>query len=390
MTWASHVIGCGFILGWNLVSLLVEFLFLSRVYQLVPQLAVKPQRHTAQCFLERQQEAVHIQGETEFLETTNRFINTSRTLEKPKDHNSSLEEQPATTKGLLHCLQDTRRLLHTCREGWEMYCGQTVFLAGLGLTFLYMTVLGVDCITTCYAYTQGIGGSLLSILTALPAVSGLMGTILFTQFRNHYGLVTTGIISSCLHLGSLTLCVFSVFAPGSPFDMATFSLPLSKNSSSNHEMLKDGQAHVYTFERNLNQPIFPDHSPIHWTNSTVLFDGQQDPEQPDSCISISLLFSGVILARIGLWSFDLTVTQLLQENIPEAERGAVNGVQCSLNYLMDLIHFVLVMLAPRPQQFGMLVFLSMLFVTTGHMLYFFYARKNKTKKAHVIKTSEKG
>ncbi|XP_059113026.1 LOW QUALITY PROTEIN: solute carrier family 40 protein member 1-like [Peromyscus eremicus] len=290
MMWASHVTGCGFILGWNLVSLLVGFLFLSRVYQLVPQLAVKPQRHTAGCFLERQQEAVHIQGETEFLETTNRFINTSRTLEKPKDHNSSLEEQAATTKELLHCLQDTRRLLHTCREGWEMYCRQTVFLAGLGLAFLYMTVLGFDCITTGYASTQGTGGSLLSILTALSAVSGLMGTILFTRLRKHYGLVTTGIISSWLRLGSLTLCVFSVFAPGSPFDMATFSLPLSKNSSSNHEMLKDGRAHVYTFERNLNQPIFPKRSPIHWTNSTVLFDGQQDPEQPDSYISIILLF----------------------------------------------------------------------------------------------------
>lgn len=62
MTWASHVIGCGFILGWNLVSLLVEFLFLSRVYQLVPQLAVKPHQQTWGHFLERQQEAVNIQG----------------------------------------------------------------------------------------------------------------------------------------------------------------------------------------------------------------------------------------------------------------------------------------------------------------------------------------
>ncbi|XP_068406609.1 uncharacterized protein [Eschrichtius robustus] len=52
-------------------------------------------------------------------------------------------------------------------------------------------------------------------------------------------------------------------------------------------------------------------------------------------------------SRLGLWSFDLTVSQLLQENILETERGAVNGVQCSLNYLMDLIHFVLVMLAPQ-------------------------------------------
>ncbi|KAL6065464.1 hypothetical protein STEG23_011577, partial [Scotinomys teguina] len=91
-----------------------------------------------------------------------------------------------------------------------------------------------------------------------------------------------------------------------------------------------------------------------------------------------------------LWSFDLTVTQLLQENIPEAERGAVNGVQCSLNYLMDLTHSILVMLAPRPQQFGTFVFSSMLFVTTGHVLYFLYARKSKTKKVHVIKASGKG
>lgn len=40
-TRASHVTGCGFILRWNLVSLLVEVLFLYRVYQLVPLLAVK-------------------------------------------------------------------------------------------------------------------------------------------------------------------------------------------------------------------------------------------------------------------------------------------------------------------------------------------------------------
>uniref|UniRef100_H0XNK0 Solute carrier family 40 member n=1 Tax=Otolemur garnettii TaxID=30611 RepID=H0XNK0_OTOGA len=363
MTWASHVIGCGFILGWNVVSLLVEFLFLSRVYQLVPQLAVKPQQHTGGHFLERQQEAVNIQGEMDSWETIDGFTHKPRTLEKPNDHKSKLERRQSGTTGCALCLQNTRRLLRMCREGWEAYRRQTVFLAGLGLAFLYMTVLGFDCITTGFAYTQGIGGSLLSILTALSALSGLMGTFLFTWLRGQYGLVTTGVISSWLHLGCLMLCVFSVFAPGSPFDLAFFSLPLS-NSSSNHELLK-----------NLNQPILPDRSSIHWTNSTVLFEGQRSPEHPESYTSIILLFSGVILARIaGLWSFDLTVTQLLQENIPEVERGAVNGVQCSLNYLMDLIHFVLVMLAPRPQQFGMLVFISILFVTTGHVLYFFYAR----------------
>ena len=33
---------------------------------------------------------------------------------------------------------------------------------------------------------------------------------------------------------------------------------------------------------------------------------------------------------------DLTVTQLLQENVQEKERGMVNGVQSSLNMLLYL------------------------------------------------------
>ncbi|MXQ83275.1 hypothetical protein E5288_WYG001427 [Bos mutus] len=53
--------------------------------------------------------------------------------------------------------------------------------------------------------------------------------------------------------------------------------------------------------------------------------------------------------RLGLWSFDITIIQLLQI-ILEAERSAVNGIQCSLNDLRDLIHFILVMLALGPQK----------------------------------------
>lgn len=64
-------------------------------------------------------------------------------------------------------------------------------------------------------------------------------------------------------------------------------------------MLKEEQVHVYFFERNVKQPILPNRSSIHWTNSTVLLEGEQDLEYPESYISIILLFLGVILARIG-------------------------------------------------------------------------------------------
>uniref|UniRef100_A0A674HWX5 Solute carrier family 40 member n=1 Tax=Terrapene triunguis TaxID=2587831 RepID=A0A674HWX5_9SAUR len=343
MTWASNVIGCGFILGWNLISLLVEFIFLSRVYQLVPPLAVKSQQNA------------------------------------PTEQKSSPEMQRKSVTKLPLCFRKMHRMLCTCRDGWKAYYRQSVFLAGLGLAFLYTTVLGFDCITTGYAYTQGISGSLLSILMALSAFSGLMGTVLFTKLRKHYGLAVTGVVSSLLHVSCLMLCVFSVFAPGSPFDLGIFSLLTSKNSSLNHETLQKNQLHIYPFQRNINQPILPDRSSIHWTNNTVLLDSVHGSDHPESYISIILLFSGVILARIGLWSFDLTVTQLLQENIPESERGIVNGVQSSMNYLMDLVHFIMVILAPQPQQFGLLVIISLLFVITGHVMYFIYAKKYKIK-----------
>lgn len=89
-------------------------------------------------------------------------------------------------------------------------------------------------------------------------------------------------------------------------------------------------------------------------------------------LSLALLF-------IGLWSFDLTVTQLLQETICESERGIVNGVQSSINYMMDLLHFLMVIFAPQPQHFGILVIISVFFITAGHIMYFLYTRKAKRK-----------
>lgn len=62
MTLASNVVGCGFILGWNLVSLIVEFFFLSRVYRIVPALSVKLPIVEEQCYMERRRERKRSQG----------------------------------------------------------------------------------------------------------------------------------------------------------------------------------------------------------------------------------------------------------------------------------------------------------------------------------------
>lgn len=86
---------------------------------------------------------------------------------------------------------------------------------------------------------------------------------------------------------------------------------------------------------------------------------------------------------VGLWSFDITITQLLQ-NIPEAEQRAVNSIQCSLNDLRDLIHSILVMLALGPQQFGMLA------CNHRPRAIYFYARKCTMTNARSQKRAKKG
>uniref|UniRef100_A0A3Q1GA24 Solute carrier family 40 member n=1 Tax=Acanthochromis polyacanthus TaxID=80966 RepID=A0A3Q1GA24_9TELE len=213
MTLASNVVGCGFILGWNLVSLIVEFFFLSRVYRIVPalkaaenQLRIRP---------------VELMNRSDGCHSSVSLGESSVAPPQPLTEgncNSRVHLKEITNLPL--CFRRFRWLVSTCKDGWRAYYRQPVFLAGMGLAFLYTTVLGFDCITTGYAYTQGISGSLLSLLMGVSAITGLMGTVMFTRLRKTYGLVNTGIISSCLHLGCLLLCVCSVFAPGSPMDLS--------------------------------------------------------------------------------------------------------------------------------------------------------------------------
>ncbi|XP_051922300.1 solute carrier family 40 member 1 [Hippocampus zosterae] len=368
MTLASNVVGCGFILGWNLLSLIVEFFFLSRVYRIVPALSVKPPTAEVDLANLEGMNRSGSQGEGQVVQPV---------AEGDSDARLRLKEMTY----LPLCSRRFRWLVSTCKDGWRSYYQQPVFLAGMGLAFLYTTVLGFDCITTGYAYTQGISGSFLSVLMGVSAITGLMGTVMFTRLRKTYGLINTGIISSCLHLGCLLLCVCSVFAPGSPMDLSLLMPYFTSNSSTEvGGMANQRQKHTSASRGGSNQPLLPDRSSIHWTNNTVLFDNVPSGSAPESYISIILLFMGVITARIGLWSFDLTVTQLLQENICESERGVVNGVQSSMNYLMDLLHFIMVISAPQPQHFGILVLISVLFITTGHTMYFLYAHKAKRKR----------
>lgn len=349
MSFGSHFIGCGFISGWNLCSMCLEYALLWKVYKKTPALAVKAGQKDPQ----QQQEM--------------QDLSPMRDLENGQSPEESSQPLMNKTAGVRSdspkqhsCCYQVSEPLRTLKAGWVAYYNQNIFFAGMSLAFLYMTVLGFDCITTGFAYTQGLNGSVLSLLMGASAISGICGTVAFTWIRKKCGLIRTGFISGVAQLSCLVLCVVSVFAPGSPFDLTV-------------SPFQDLLTHLIG-EKPLQEA---DHSLLFSANITTAATPTTAEEVPlQSYLSVSLLFAGVIAARVGLWSFDLTVTQLIQENVIESERGVINGVQNSMNYLLDLLHFIMVILAPNPEAFGLLVIISVSFVAMGHMMYFRFAFKS--------------
>ncbi|XP_041057179.1 solute carrier family 40 member 1-like isoform X1 [Carcharodon carcharias] len=359
MTFSSSVVGCGFIVGWNLFSVCFEYLLLRKIYKMIPALARKGDNQT-------KEEEVSEGNETAFKDQKNTSATVS--VESELINNNSTNHNHKETGCIKGILVPGIR---TFRDGWIIYYRQPMFLAALGLSFLYMTVLGFDGITTGYAYAQGISSSVLSIMVALSALTGLIGTMFFTILRKYCGLIHTGCFSSIMQITCLTLCIASVFAPGSPLDL---NVPFYSSASDQLETYTTGVYPADVSNASVTKP-----SSVRYDVTSQLPSNLTNTTEIKEYISIALYFAGAVSARVGLWSFDLTVTQLIQEMVSESKRGIVNGVQGSMNSIMDLLRFVIVIIMPAPEHFGILIILSVIFVSTGGLLFFCFARKTLGK-----------
>ena len=168
-SYTSYFVCAAFIGVWNVVSVALEFVLLVSIYKEFPALSnIKP----------------------------------ASLVEKEK------------SKGIFSSLTGSV-------QGWSTYFTHPTVFAGLGLAFLYMTVLGFDNVTWGFVLMQCVDESLLGGLVALSALVGVAGAAAFPFFRRCLGVERAGVLGMALLVTISTACVASIWLPGSPFDLAT-------------------------------------------------------------------------------------------------------------------------------------------------------------------------
>ncbi|KAF7312600.1 Solute carrier family 40 protein [Mycena indigotica] len=105
---------------------------------------------------------------------------------------------------------------------------------------------------------------------------------------------------------------------------------------------------------------------------------------PTNHLGAFLLFGGMALSRIGLWSFDLIQTKQLQEALTaHRRRNTLMSLQLTMQNIADLLKYILTMFLSRPSQFPYATLVSFCSVLSGAMVYVLYLKKERGHIFHV-------
>lgn len=256
-------------------------------------------------------------------------------------------------------------LFSTIKGGWRIYIRQEIALVGFSLASIYLTVLGFSGVTSSYFLTQGLRYDLIGVFQGVGAVFGVTGTILYPLLRKKFGTIRTGLFGISTQLLILSFSVASIIVPSDRVSSeATGYYSPNCNETDNTTFMLLDEYPTSRLSDNATNYLMPSAQNVtSQSNST------------GNNIALILMLTGVVGCRVGLWIFDLAVQQLVQEKVVEEERGVVSGVMNAMISIMDMLHYVLVIAAPRPEHFTALTAISFSMIFLGWLLYSIYVRK---------------
>jgi len=208
---------CGFgytgiiIAGWNIISVIIEYVLLALIYRKYPALATKNSKNS-------------------------------------DDENESTDRDE----------EKTTNAFKEAFNGWKTYMNHSVMKAGIGLACLFMTVLGFDNITYGFCLMQGVPHAVLGILVGISALVGVAGSLAYPYLRKRVGIERTGLLGMFLLISCSSLAVVSTFLPGSPMDLTYFSNANSSTLLEQQPQQDSNSSSVIevTSERSWTEPEF--------------------------------------------------------------------------------------------------------------------------------------
>ncbi|KAG7005231.1 hypothetical protein G7Y79_00021g050980 [Physcia stellaris] len=100
-------------------------------------------------------------------------------------------------------------------------------------------------------------------------------------------------------------------------------------------------------------------------------------------VAAAWLVAGVILSRVGLWGFDLSVQIVVQEEVEAEARGSFSSTEASLQNLFELFAYATTIVWARPDQFRYPVLVSTVAILVASGLYASFVRRRRGHLTHL-------
>ncbi|KAL6051429.1 Solute carrier family 40 protein [Balamuthia mandrillaris] len=345
MNYASTQIALLFVCLWNVLSVIPESLALLYIYHRVPAL-----HHKLSSTVVIKEEVIE-EEELEMQELKTSLMSATSSATEPHEEQEEEreaearqrnQEQHNETEGEEQVIQrrETRAPAKETSQkksnpfvnlytGWKTYVQtEEVFLASFAFSLLFFTALAPGALLSAFLLTHGLSELSIALFQAVSAAVGMISTFLTPSLFTIYGKEKTGLYSLWQQTVCLVICLLFFFGAASRGTVIMSTLESAGRW-------------------------------LHWDVGESFVEA--------SAIWMFLVF--LILSRVGLWSFDLAERQIMQEAVPEDKRGTINSVEYSLTNVFSLLSYLMGMIVPDPEHFGILVIVSFLAVFIAACLF---------------------
>ncbi|GAP93437.1 hypothetical protein SAMD00023353_12200080 [Rosellinia necatrix] len=95
------------------------------------------------------------------------------------------------------------------------------------------------------------------------------------------------------------------------------------------------------------------------------------------------LAAAVALSRVGLWVYDLSAQNIIQDSIEPEFRGSFSTTEAAFQNLFELLSYATTIIFPRANQFRWPVLISVVTVYAAGIIYSSFVRKNRGHLVHL-------